>query len=214
MFTFDDAEEEIYTNIFPIMSSLGKPGTFYVWTSRVGLEDRVTEEQLLEMEAAGWSIANHTQNHPDLTTLSQAEAQAEIEAGKADLLAMGITGAVNHLAYPFGAHNATVVQAALDAGMVTQRKAVGSSVFELDYTFDPNAISLTKNILEGDTLEDLKAFVDSAVSQGKIALFLAHRIPGDLSVEDFQALVEYCVEQNCRFMTIEDLYSDYLSNEL
>ncbi len=68
--TFDDGLESTYTIAFPIMQQYGIKGTVYVVPSLVGTSGYMTLDQLTELHNAGWTIASHTWDHQDLTTLT------------------------------------------------------------------------------------------------------------------------------------------------
>lgn len=65
IFSFDDDDISIYNTAFPLMKDRGFVGTFFTKGS-VQTNNGVTKvnlAQLKEMQSAGWTIANHTQNH-------------------------------------------------------------------------------------------------------------------------------------------------------
>ena len=88
---FDDGQAVQYSTCFAYMQAHNIVGSMFVPSSYVGDAGYVTAAQLLEMQAAGWTIGNHTQNHTDLTTLTEAQQETEISAAMADYAAMGIT---------------------------------------------------------------------------------------------------------------------------
>jgi|LSQX01.1.fsa_nt_gb peptidoglycan/xylan/chitin deacetylase (PgdA/CDA1 family) len=63
---FDDAKIGVYTEAFPMMRQYGLVGTVAVITSKVGTPGYMTWEQLQELADAGWEIASHSVDHPDL----------------------------------------------------------------------------------------------------------------------------------------------------
>lgn len=66
--TFDDGYFDHYTNVLPVLRSIGFTGTFFIITGRADANDPryMTWEQIREMSDAGMSLEAHTKNHPDL----------------------------------------------------------------------------------------------------------------------------------------------------
>ncbi len=71
--TFDDGLESTYKIAYPIMKQYGIKGTVYVIPSLVGTSGYMTLNQLTELHDAGWTIASHTWDHQDLTTLTSTK---------------------------------------------------------------------------------------------------------------------------------------------
>ncbi|WBQ03502.1 polysaccharide deacetylase family protein [Kribbella sp. CA-293567] len=78
--------------------------TFYVNRNPFGLSGAAVPQALVRLTALGCEIGNHTWSHPNLHTLSRAEAEAEI--GKLAAMVRGATPAspCGTLALPLGVH--------------------------------------------------------------------------------------------------------------
>jgi peptidoglycan/xylan/chitin deacetylase (PgdA/CDA1 family) len=98
--TFDDGNEDIYSNAFPIMQKLGIVGTFFIIGKIIGAVDIVTTAQLEEMIAAGWEIGSHSMTHQDLTKMHD-KVQYEIGLSKSNL-EKALNTKVRVFAYPYG----------------------------------------------------------------------------------------------------------------
>ena len=207
MMAFDDADVSIYNIAYPFMKSRRARGTFYVRTGQVGGGGFVTSANLVSMDSSGWAIANHTRNHTNLTTLSQADATTEINAGKADLNGWGLTKNYNHLAYPGCFYNNTVIAAAVDAGVLTARSCSMYSLCEDSYFDDRYLLQVNRSVGIGDSLATLKGYVNEAITYRRNVGLLIHTIPGDITQADFYELVNYIVSKNIPFITINDVYS-------
>jgi peptidoglycan/xylan/chitin deacetylase (PgdA/CDA1 family) len=83
--TIDDGWNDGYNHAFPIMREYGYDATFFVITNRIGAAGFLSKRQLLDLQAAGNEIGNHTMSHANLTTLNYESAVAEIEGGSAAL---------------------------------------------------------------------------------------------------------------------------------
>jgi peptidoglycan/xylan/chitin deacetylase (PgdA/CDA1 family) len=213
--TFDDKYESVYTEAFKFMQSRGVKGTFYVNSSSIdGANDPayITSAQLAEMHAAGWSIANHTTDHTDLSTVDLATGTAKVADCKTALDALLTDSDGEHLSYPSGGYNATARAAAIAAGMVTARRTEpGVQGWYPNCLPDQNyEIPCTINLGTGATLAQLKAWVDAAKALGRIILIYAHKIdPATADAytylrSDFQAFIDYCVLNDVPFLTMGD----------
>jgi peptidoglycan/xylan/chitin deacetylase (PgdA/CDA1 family) len=211
---FDDGADDVYQYGFPYMQEKGVKGTCYAVTSLIGTAGYMTWAQLLELHAAGWTIGNHTQNHTDLTTLSQADATTEINAGKTDLIAQGITDNPLHLAYPGGANNSTVQAAAAAAGMLTGR-GIGSAVLGQWWAYNIYQLRKCKNFGDTLSLAQAEAWVDELIRTGDVGIALLHGLHLTTAssytwiVSDFQAFIDYVVSKGIRVLTISEAYSIY-----
>lgn len=204
--SFDDGGASVYTQAYQIMKQRKLVGTAYMIGN--SLTDAISLAQLQEMEHGGWAIANHTQTHTDLTTLSQADAQTELTNGKNTLDAAGFTANSSHVAYPVGNRNATVVAAMQAAGMLTGRAVAGNEL-EVEYA---ELYNLSGNTHDNTvSLATSKGRIDTAVSTGKVAFMLFHILAASAgaatwAISDFTALMDYIVSQNVQSLTIGEFY--------
>jgi peptidoglycan/xylan/chitin deacetylase (PgdA/CDA1 family) len=133
--TFDDAFRSVFDHAFSVLSEFGLPGTVFVPTSLVGLSgpmswpgiDRweggpyeeelrcMTWDELRQLRDAGWEIASHTRSHPYLPDLADAELHAELAESR-ETCSRELGEPCRSLAYPYGAVDARVAQAAGEAG--------------------------------------------------------------------------------------------------
>lgn len=133
--TFDDAYSSVIEHAFPILSSLGLPGTVFVVTDFVdrgrplawpgidhwcgGAHDAelrgLSWRQLEDVAEAGWEVGSHSATHPRLTRLDDAELAEELRRSKASCEA-ALRRPCRTLAYPYGDFDGRVVAVAADAG--------------------------------------------------------------------------------------------------
>jgi peptidoglycan/xylan/chitin deacetylase (PgdA/CDA1 family) len=219
LITFDDWLKTIYTYGYGYMKARGVRGTFYIVSDTVsgGGPTVVTPSQLLEMQSEGWIIGNHTKDHTDLTTLTDAQVQTEVTTCKTYLQGIGITGnGPLHVSYVGGTYNSVTLGAIKTAGMLSGRGAIGTqpdnsplSVYTLD---NEQSFSAAYSLASG------KAWIDAIVSRNGrgIALFhdFAESSPtgNQWLVSDFNAWIDYALSKNVVFLTIDDLYKLQTNN--
>ena len=120
--TFDDGFVDNFETLLPLLKDVEAPVTVFVVSGWLGKPHRsapwtrvVNEEELRALHEGGVEIGAHSVTHPDLSTLSYADARTELEQSKAEL--ERVLGApVEVAAYPYGRASAETVNAARDAG--------------------------------------------------------------------------------------------------
>lgn len=214
LFTFDLDDgygASIYTNAFAHMTTKGVAGTAYVVTNQPGGVGDATWDQLREMYADGWAIANHTNTHGLLTVKSQADQETEFSTAANTLIAQSMPRAAYHVAYPGGACNLDTNTAMANTGMIS-----GRTYLDIKQCFDVNAVQKyripTIRLNPTVTLATAKTYVDQAKANNTIACFTLHSIvdAGDAAswpIADFQALVDYVVARGVPTYTIDQLYA-------
>ena len=109
LIAFDDGYADNYDYAYPILMDEQVPGTFFVVSGTVGKENRMTAEELREMQANGMEIGSHTVHHENLADMGDDEIDYELRQSRKAL--EKILGApVYALAYPEG----KIDQAVLD----------------------------------------------------------------------------------------------------
>ena len=126
--TFDDQWEDEWQYGQPLMQQYGFLGTYYVITSDSdnGYQCCMSWSQLDQLQAEGNDVGGQTIDHPDLTTLTQAQMQQELCGSRQDMIANGIPDPVS-MAYPYGDYNTTVESVAQQCGWLTARVGGGIS---------------------------------------------------------------------------------------
>jgi len=125
--TFDDAYDDLYSELLPIMQSTRMAPLLFVVANEVGgsnVWDRslsvrarslLTLEQLREMQRYGAVIGAHSLTHPSLPLLSCSEIMREVRDSKFRLEDM-FGCAVEWFAYPYGHVDRKVRAAVAEAG--------------------------------------------------------------------------------------------------
>lgn len=126
----DDGLADFYTGALPVLRHYNLPASLYVVTGFVGATSgwlqpegeaqrpMLTWEQLGEIERYGVEIGAHTHSHPQLDTLSTAEAWCEIARSKWQLEEC-LGHRVESFAYPHGYYSAHVRQLVTRAGFTS-----------------------------------------------------------------------------------------------
>jgi peptidoglycan/xylan/chitin deacetylase (PgdA/CDA1 family) len=134
--TFDDAFRSVLELARPILDDLGLTATVFVPTDFPehpdapmrwpGIEQWLGGEhepelrpmswnELRVLADAGWEIGSHTKSHPRLSSLSDSDLERELEDSRL-ILEERFGRPCPGLAYPYGDHDARVVEAAGRAG--------------------------------------------------------------------------------------------------
>lgn len=122
LITFDDGYREIAETAAPIMAEHGFAGTAYVITDRIAADPAAApqwldEEQLRDLQAAGWDIGSHTVSHLELPSLADAEALRQLRASRYRLERI-LGRPVQWFCYPVGRFDDRTVALVRRAGYV------------------------------------------------------------------------------------------------
>jgi peptidoglycan/xylan/chitin deacetylase (PgdA/CDA1 family) len=146
--TFDDGYLNNLTHALPVLQKFGFSSTCYVvsslagqtnsWDAGMGVAQTrlMTYAEMKQWIAAGQEIGCHTQNHADLTAVTDDVAEIEVVAGTHDLEET-LQTPVKHFCYPFGKYEPKHVQIVAASGYTTATTTVrgrchaGSNMLEL-----------------------------------------------------------------------------------
>jgi peptidoglycan/xylan/chitin deacetylase (PgdA/CDA1 family) len=133
--TFDDAYRSVIELAFPLLSQLGIPATVFVPTSFAGASEAMSWpgidhwlggphedelrcmswEELGQLDEAGWEIGSHTHTHQYLPAIEDEALSMELEESH-QICSERLGKRCRSLAYPFGAADDRVIEAARRAG--------------------------------------------------------------------------------------------------
>ncbi|TIH33026.1 polysaccharide deacetylase family protein [Subtercola vilae] len=158
-------------------------GTFFINSGFIGGTNYFTVADLSALKAAGNEIGGHTVSHPDLTTLSAAEAKRQICSDRINLTNWGF--AVSDFAYPFASSNSATEAIVSSCGYNSARglgdlaSRFGCTGCDAAETIPPADKLLTKAVDEVDstwTLQDFQNSVTAAEKAGGWVQFTFHHV--------------------------------------
>jgi len=105
--TFDDGNQNVFLNAYPLMQEKGLIGAVMIIANRVGVPGFLSINQLLELVRAGWEIGSHGMKHVDLVKEPQA-LRDEIANSKSSL-EKTLKMKISVFAYPYGKANSVTI---------------------------------------------------------------------------------------------------------
>ena len=144
--TFDDGFRNFLDYAAPVLDRLGLPATVFVVSGYCGRSNNWPSQPkgVLDLPLMDWrelaslppsiSIGAHTDTHPHLTALSDAECDRELRDSQ-DRIEQQMGRRIRCMAYPYGSHSASVMAAAgryFDLAVGTSLKFLSSHSCALD----------------------------------------------------------------------------------
>jgi peptidoglycan/xylan/chitin deacetylase (PgdA/CDA1 family) len=201
--TFDDGTRD-HLDVARLLADRDLAATFYVSSGLIGSSpEQLTWDAVSEIAELGHEIGGHTSHHPDLVTLDEEAALAQVADDRRQLIAHGIDPVT--FAYPYGSQNVTVRALVARAGYTCGRRAWGlaADADDLERPLvesvpppDRYALRTYPSIENGTTLDDLKHVVERARQRrGWIPLVLHKITEGpwsyELSATIFEPFVDW-----------------------
>lgn len=205
---FDDGWESQYQNAFPIMKKYGLKGTFFIVSQQLADDDFsgfMSIAEIRNLYQAGNEIGAHTRTHPDLTTLSAAQQQAEIQGSRQDILSWHV-GPVDSFAYPYGAYDATTLQIVKDAGFSAAAATIGGFATQ---TSDPYQLE-HHEVDSSVTAAQAMKWVDQAAADHEWLILTFHDVsnhPPDSYATTpaiFQQIAAYIAQKKIPVVTVSE----------
>ena len=113
--TFDDGEMNNFIHALPVLQQFQFKAYFFVITERVGTPGYLGWDELDQMQEAGMVIGSHSETHRILTSLTDAEIEAELE-NSFKCLINHLGDKINTLSIPRGFYNDQVIKIADELG--------------------------------------------------------------------------------------------------
>ena len=205
-FSFDDGYKNVYDLGMPILAPKNIPGVIYPITGPLERrEDWVMNwNQIRELQNAyGWEIGSHGINHQKLTALSPQDLDNELQISKKALESRGLV--IKSLATPYGDHNNQVLN--LAARYYQSHRTVQGTNNSFPYN---DYLVTSKEVSSSVSSEEVKKWIDKAISDQEWLVFLFHNIvednPGrlDYKREDLQKIVDYVISTPIRPVTVSE----------
>jgi len=147
--TFDDGYDDAYTQAYPILKKHNMTATFYIITGQIGNSERMTVDQIKELDANGMIIGSHTKNHLDISSLSTSQLEIQLSESKSYLEQL-LGHPVVDFCYPAGKYNQDNINSLKNDGYLTATATKSgiadtkSNLFELPRIRMQNSTDLTK----------------------------------------------------------------------
>jgi len=125
--TFDDGYYDNYKLAFPLLQEYGMKAVFFVlgdrsiksnyWDPKDGVASTplMSDQHILELDAAGIEIGSNTMTHPKLTMLDESEQRHEIFDSKSAIEHL-LGKPVYSFSYPYGLHDECSQKFVAEAG--------------------------------------------------------------------------------------------------
>lgn len=208
-FILDDGFEEDLTLLKPEFDAQGEVACAAIVTDNIGDEDYLTWANVTTLQTAGWEILNHTQNHPHLNTLNEAELETEFENAISDFDTEGFI--CPNLVYPYTESNElvrTVAQKYFRAARGNPSFGGEDPITTLDPIVNPKRLEfykiLDRAIDDHEALETYKDDVDAAISGNGWVIFYLHSwktVEDDITT--LNALIDYIQAAGVDIVTMD-----------
>lgn len=215
--TFDDGWLTTYTTAYPILRRYGLTANVAVNSAPIDghYVGYMTLDMVRQLSAAGWAIVNHTVDHRDLRTLSDAEVAQEISANRAWIDANGFRGS-NVFVVPF--HSWGDRERAIIRQYATSARGAAANQFR-PVPFDslvtwparanPYGLTGLEPLAPGApfdvALSDLRRYLEMVRRNGRFVDVFFHRVePAD--VPQFERFVRVLAEYKDVVRTYDRLF--------
>lgn len=204
--SFDDGHYTMYDTVRPMLEAMGWKATFFIITSKMTTPDdtHMTTDQIKELYNDGYGIESHSDTHPHLTQLNDAQVQDELRVSKEKIAA--INPDVNILGVPYGETNAKVDNIISQHYAFERTSVQGYNDLR---AVDPRNIKV-KVILNTTTDEELQEWLDWATQQKYWLVLMYHLVETQgeeysISPETFQHHLQMIKESGLPVATMEDV---------
>ncbi|PTL76961.1 hypothetical protein DAT35_47275 [Vitiosangium sp. GDMCC 1.1324] len=206
--TLDDGWPSQFTAARPALNARGIPATYFLVTEgiRNGWTGFVTVPQVQTLISEGNEIGAHTMTHPDLTTVSATQVEAELRDSQAWLATQFGLQAVPAFASPYGAYNASVLTT-LQKYYGSHRTVNGGQNFK-----DSNILQLRAHeVNTAISLNTVRAWIDSAAADKSWLILTFHQFVSgtptqstETNIGDFEVILDYVQSKNVDIVTVTE----------
>ncbi|MFP8889905.1 polysaccharide deacetylase family protein [Natrialbaceae archaeon A-CW2] len=197
---FDGTLESHYTNALEPMNEYDFPGVEAVMPEALGEDDRLTLDQLHELDDAGWDVAARPRTGAQfIHEYTPEEQEGMIKRTKAYLENRGFEDGAKHFLTPRNVLGPETIDLVREYHEQAFRFGGGPNGLELT---DPHNVGF----FAGDAGDETKSYVDYAAEYGQLAVLHFEYIgENGMSIEAFEALLEYIDEQDVAVVTATEL---------
>ncbi|WP_308992376.1 polysaccharide deacetylase family protein [Mariniflexile litorale] len=213
--TFDDAPASHYSIVAPLLKDYGFGATFFVCEFPPNYKDStlyMNWRQIKMLDKLGFEVANHTRTHANVTKLTQAQFNEELEYIENKCDSLNILKPTN-FAYPGYGLNSKVLDF-LDKKRYVFARAGGSRVYDplIDHPYLIPSWAIDEN-----NKTEIMAALDKA-KKGKIIILTFHGIPDmehpwvNTPPRLFKEYLKYLSDHKFKVISLKDL-NNYINTD-
>jgi len=192
IFRFDDSHERHYTDYFPVLQDHGYSAIEAVVKQSVGHSDRLSVQQLLELQEAGWDLCNHTTKHQNIRHLSDGELRRNVREMNDWFDQYGIEQGTDMHVYTFSAYDGQSLDV-LSEHFEMAFGGGGATNYSLTNPLTVNSFNAESGI------EETKELLDRVASNRSLAVLMFH---DEFSRAEFREIVEHVAANDDRLDVI------------
>lgn len=194
IFRFDDCHAIHREEYFPVLEEHGYPGVEAVTRASVSVnkENRLSVVELLELQDAGWDLANHMTARRNVASLSEDELRADVQEMNDWFEEYDIERGTNVFVYPYGTYDETslrVISEHFDLGL-----ALGDTT---NYSLS-NPMTVPSYPAEAG-IDPTKDRIDRVAEYSSLGIL---QFGAQYDREEFEEIVEYVAERDDRIDVI------------
>lgn len=222
--TFDDGFKTDLDVAYPILRARGVRGTSYIIGSRPGTDPRyMTWEEIKQLKYDGWGIECHTYDHIRLADATDQEIHEQMQLNNQAFLANGLPTPRHHaLPYGSGSLDSRVYNIIMQYRKTCRKIGSYSDPFNTYSGINFATLNAqTSDIRDNNVslIETRKAQIDQLVEDRGIGIWFSHEMvegAGDYESEPeyWTEIIDYALEKDVQFVTIEELYRAVLDYRL
>jgi peptidoglycan/xylan/chitin deacetylase (PgdA/CDA1 family) len=211
----DGHSDDFSSGMYDALVDQGILGTFYIPTSLIGGSGGFSWAQLQTYQAAGMDIQCHSHSHADLTTLTKAQIEADLDTVASLFVTNSLPSPLHH-AYPFGSYNATVIDA-VDGKRLSARAAY---LNVNTYIWTPQFKDISKYAMQAYSIDytddtkliEIQSLIDAVIAVKGVLILYTHGVvvvqePSSITRTYFDAIIDYAQAAGMDFLTISQFYA-------
>ena len=203
----DDGERKnIFEKMLPLMNTKNIKCTFAIQTGAVGMENKLTLNDIKNLQSQGFDIVCHGYQHKDLTLLSYEDREIELKNAKELAMKYNFSN-TESIVYPFGFED-NAENIGLKAH-VSKYFKYGINAYGIDQHGNDNEEVLDNYYVKrldfnNKSLDELKAIVDRNYSKKTLIVILIHSWMDDVDWDKFESMIDYAMNKNISILNLKD----------